>query len=200
MKVFLRLFLIGMQITLLVGCSTVPQAFPKTGPKALSEANQGPISDLDLPVVERQLSGETKATADTRPVIQVAQTVHTQKVSYVLYRMRNNDGLAVVTKQGPNVRILERIPIISGDPRNNLVTYNTIVAGNPWDPDNGVLFGVVHNPYIKTIEAAFRDTTRVKADVSQSKGFIFVRPGTDTRFVQITAFGDGGMWWTHDTR
>lgn len=198
MKVLYR-FLIGIQLILLAGC--VPQAMPKSGgPKAMSEVSKGPISELDLPVVERQLLGDSRMATDQRPSVQIVQTVHTNKVSYVLYRMRNNDGLAVVTKQGPDVRVLERIPLPAGDPRNSLVTYNTVVAGNPWDPENGVLFGMVHNPYIKTIEAAFRDTTRVKADVSQSKGFIFIRPGTDTRFVQINAFGDGGMWWTQDTR
>jgi hypothetical protein len=191
--------MLAIQLLLLVGC--VPQALPKTGgPKTMSEVNQGPISELDLPVVERQLAGEARAAADTRTAVQIVRTVHSKKVSYVLYRMRNNDGLAVVSKQGPDVRIRERIPVITGDPRSNPITYNAIAAGNRWDPDNGVLFGIVHNPYIKSIEAAFRDTTRVKTDVSQSRGFIFVRPGTDTRFVQISAFGDGGMWWTHDTR
>lgn len=198
LKTLLR-FIFALQLILLAGC--VPQALPKTGgPKTMSEVSQGPISELDVPVVERQLAGIAGTAAGTQAAVQIVQMAHTKKVSYVLYRMRNQDGLAVVSKQGPDIRIHERIPVAAGDPRNNLVTYNTIVAGNRWDPDNGVLFGMVHNPYIKSIEAAFRDTTRVKTDIAQSGGFIFIRPGTDTRFVQISAFGEGGMWWTQDTR
>jgi hypothetical protein len=132
--------------------------------------------------------------------LKLVQTAHTKKVSYVLYSMPNNDGLAIVSKQGPDVRVLNRIPIVPGDPERKLVSYNTIVAGNPWDPDNGVLFGMVYNPYITHIEAFFRDTTKVKVDVTNPRGFIIVRPGTDTRFVHINALGNGGLWWTQDTR
>ncbi|WP_018131225.1 hypothetical protein [Effusibacillus pohliae] len=191
--------LLVVALIMLPACAR--QAVPKTGGPAIQGViGQGPVSELDLPVVERLLADHMKLSADRARSLQIRQTAHTRRVSYVLYSIPNNDGLAVVTKQGGNVRILERIPIPPGDPQDQLVTYNTIIAGNPWDPDNGVLFGTVHNPYIKSIEAYFRDTTKIKADVTQSRGFIIIRPGTDTRFVQINAIGDGGLWWTKDTR
>lgn len=196
---FIFAFLIGMQVFMLVGC--VPQAAPKAGgPKIQGVLGEGPISDLDIPTLEQKLSADLTLPADKERPLKIAKTAHTKKVSYVLYKMLNNDGLAIVTKQGANVKILERIPILEGDPNRNLVTFNTIVAGNPWDPDNGVLFGTVHNQHIKQVEASFRDATKVTQDVSQSRGFIIIRPGTDTRFVQIRAYSEGGLFWTQDTR
>ncbi|BCJ88065.1 LPS-assembly lipoprotein LptE [Effusibacillus dendaii] len=193
--------LIGLAMVMLTGCGTPNQTAPKAkGLNIQAVGEQGPISDSDIPAVEQQLRNDIKIkTLDERP-LKITQTAHTKKVSYVLFSMPNNDGLAVVTKQGGSVRILERLPIVSGDPKTNLVSYNTIIAGNRWDPDNGVLFGMVYNPYITGIEAYFRDTTKVKVDVKQSRGFIIVRPGTDTRFVQINAIGEGGLWWTSDSR
>ncbi|GAX90632.1 hypothetical protein [Effusibacillus lacus] len=198
-----KLFGIGLLVCLIVlgGCNNPPQALPKTGgPVIKGVIGQGPISELDLPSVERQLLDQAGIREDTERPLVIRQTVHTKRVSYVLYSMPNNDGLAVVTKQGNEVKILERIPVPPGDPNMNLVSYNTIIAGNPWDPDNGVLFGMVYNPYITSIETFFRDTSKERIDVTNSRGFIVIRPGTDTRFVQINAIGKGGLWWTKDTR
>ncbi|MFC4769050.1 hypothetical protein [Effusibacillus consociatus] len=198
---FMTVLMLLAGLTVLAGCNNPKQALPKVGGPAIQGViGEGPISELDLPIVERQLLEGMKIRAAGERPLKIVQTAHTSRVSYVLYSMPNNDGLAVVSKQGPNVRILNRIPIVPGDPNKNLVSYNTIVAGNPWDPDNGVVFGIVYNPYIKTIEAFFRDTTKVKVDVTNPRGFIIIRPGADTRFVQINAIGDGGLWWTQDTR
>lgn len=199
----MRLFsavVLGILIAL-TGCSPADQATPKEkkGP-ATQSVGKGPISELDLPLVERQLLSEIRLASTKDRPLQIRQMAHSKRVSYVLYSLPNNDGLAVVTKQGPDIRILERYAIRPGDPQSNLVSYATILPGNPWDPDNGVLFGRVYNPYVKSIEAFFRDTTKFRADVTDSRGFIIVRPGTDPRFVQINAIGDGGLWWTKDTR
>lgn len=198
---FLSLILLVLSLSVVTGCNNPKQAAPKAGGPAIQGVlGAGPISDLDIPEVQRQLAESMRLRPNNDRALRIVQTAHTKKVSYVLYSMPNNDGLAIVSKQGPDVRILNRIPIIPGDPEKRLVSYNTIVAGNPWDPDNGVVFGMVYNSYITGIEAYFRDTTKVKVDVANQHGFIIVRPGTDTRFVQINAIGDGGLWWTEDTR
>lgn len=158
-----------------------------------------PLGLHDWPAIKRGIAASLKLTASNEDALRLMTQLNSGPISYVLYNYPNHEGLAIATKKRDAITILEpMLPVYKKGAE--MVSFNTITPGNPWDPNNGVIYGVVRNSYITGVQVQYRDATIVNQDVSHTRGFIMVRPNTDPRFVLVNAFGRGGLWWSRDLR
>ncbi|KEO81068.1 hypothetical protein [Tumebacillus flagellatus] len=173
----------------------------------IQEAQNGrttsPLQQTDLQTFEVELFRTLSVPTDSQKDFRILDTQDTPLGTYVLYSIPNHDGLAFAGRRADgSVQLYQaHWPMTVTDPAQDLVVCRAIPPNSGINNGYGVLAGRVYNPFIETIEVNYRDGKRERLDVSHSRGFLLVRPGFDSRFVQVRGFGfNGNPYWNLDAR
>ncbi|PWK13916.1 hypothetical protein [Tumebacillus permanentifrigoris] len=162
-----------------------------------------PLRSTDLKSFEVELFRTLTVPTTSQKDFRILDTKDTPNGTYVLYTIPNNDGLAFAGRRADGSIVLYQAhwPLTVSDPSQDLVVVRAIPPNSGINNGYGVLAGRVYNPFIDTIQVDYRDGKTERLDVSHSRGFILVRPGFDSRFVQVRGFGfNGNPYWNVDTR
>ncbi|MBL0386302.1 hypothetical protein JJB07_06495 [Tumebacillus sp. ITR2] len=176
------------------------------GAKIQEVQNEGvtsPLRQNDLKTFEVELFRTLSVPTASQKDFRILDTKDTPLGTYVLYSIPNNDGLAFAGRRANGSVHLYQAhwPLTVTDPAQDLVVVRAIPPNSGINNGYGVLAGRVYNPFIETIEVNYRDGKKERLDVSHSRGFILVRPGFDSRFVQVRGFSfNGNPYWNIDAR
>jgi len=204
-----------LALTMSVGCGGRNEQFAENQNNATSLGDQAnlnarpsalgtqPLRTADTRTFQTELFRHLRVAPDLQREFRVLTTANTPNGSYLLYSLPNNDGVAFAGRQADGKIALYKAhyPLTPTDATADPVVVRAIPPNNNINPGYGVLAGRVYNPHIETIEVNYRDGRRERIDVTHTRGFVLVRKGFDTRFVQVRGFGMGGNpYWQIDTR
>lgn len=162
-----------------------------------------PLALNDLKTFEVELFRTLSVPPASQKDFRILDTKSTPIGTYVLYAIPNNDGLAFAGRRPDGSVVLYQAhwPLTVTDKTKDLIVVRAIPPNSGINNGYGVLAGRVYSPYIESVEVNYRDGKKERLDVSHSRGFILVRPGFDSRFVDVRGFSfNGNPFWHIDAR